>query len=348
MFRHLVAATVIVLVLPAAARAQAPPVDDDTCLACHADASLALTLGDGTRLSLQIAPDAIARSVHAKQRCVDCHKGMADVPHPARAFASRREVTVALDAQCRQCHFANYTKTLDSVHQQAVARGDRTAPLCVDCHGSHDIKKASSPRTLVSATCARCHEGVAATYGQSVHGRAVIGGNADVPVCTDCHHAHDVGGPHKTDWQLRAPEMCGNCHSNAAVMSKYGLSTNVFRTYLADFHGKTASLRRHQGTPSSGDVVARCTDCHGVHDIQKTRDPQSKVIKANLLQTCRQCHAGASGNFPAAWLSHYDPGLHKAPLVYAVKVAYAVIIPFMIGGLGLQILLHFWRLMANR
>jgi len=25
-----------------------------------------------------------------------------------------------------------------------------------------------------------------------------------------------------------------------------------------------------------------------------------------------------------------------------------VIIPFMIGGLGLQILLHFWRLMANR
>jgi hypothetical protein len=26
----------------------------------------------------------------------------------------------------------------------------------------------------------------------------------------------------------------------------------------------------------------------------------------------------------------------------------AVLIPFMIGGLGLQILLHLWRLMANR
>ena len=53
-------------------------------------------------------------------------------------------------------------------------------------------------------------------------------------------------------------------------------------------------------------------------------------------------------DFPAAWLSHYEPSLHKAPMVYAVKLGYAVIIPFMIGGLGLQILLHLWRLMANR
>jgi len=85
-----------------------------------------------------------------------------------------------------------------------------------------------------------------------------------------------------------------------------------------------------------------------VHDIQKTRGPQSPVIKANLLRTCQQCHPGASDNFPGAWLSHYDPSLHKAPLVYGVKLAYAVVIPFMIGGLGLQILLSLWRLMANR
>ena len=277
-----------------------------------------------------------------------CHAAMAEIPHPERTFASRRDVTVALDAQCRQCHFANYAKTLDSVHQQAVARGDRTAPLCVDCHGAHDVKKPSTPRTLVSQTCAKCHEGIAAAYARSVHGRDVTAGNGDVPTCVDCHHAHDVAGPRKTEWELRSPEMCGSCHANEALMKKYGLSTNVLRTYLSDFHGKTASLRRHQGTPVSGGVVARCTDCHGVHDIQKTRDPQSKVIKANLLQTCRQCHEGASDNFPGAWLSHYDPGLHRAPLVYAVKLGYAVIIPFMIGGLGLQILLHFWRLMANR
>jgi hypothetical protein len=35
-------------------------------------------------------------------------------------------------------------------------------------------------------------------------------------------------------------------------------------------------------------------------------------------------------------------------VVYGVKIAYAILIPFMIGGLGLQILLHLWRLMVNR
>jgi hypothetical protein len=303
---------------------------------------------DGSDVSLHVAENALAGSVHAKHNCVDCHTKMAEIPHPERAFTSRRSVTVALSEACRTCHFANYTKTLDSVHQQAVARGDRMAPLCVDCHGSHDIRKPSTPRTLVSQTCAKCHEGVAAAYAKSVHGQDVTKGNPDVPTCVDCHHAHDIAGPHQTQWDLRLPEMCGRCHADAARMQKYGLSTNVLRTYLTDFHGKTAALRRDQGKPVTGAVVARCHDCHGVHDIQKTKDPQSHVIQANLLQTCRQCHAGATVNFPSAWLSHYDPGVHKAPLVFAVKTGYAVLIPFMIGGLGLQIVLHLWRLRGSK
>jgi len=346
--RHLLGSLLMIMTVAAPVRAQAPAIDNQTCLGCHADPSLALKLGDGSAVPLQVADTALAGSVHAKHNCVDCHTAMAEVPHPARTFATRRDVTVALAAQCRKCHFANYAKTLDSVHQQAVARGDRTAPLCVDCHGAHDVKPPARPRTQISQTCARCHAGVAAAYARSVHGRDLSGGNTDVPTCIDCHHAHDIAGPRKSEWGLKSPEMCGSCHANAQMMQKYGLSTNVLQTYLTDFHGKTASLRSHQGTPVTGTVVARCTDCHGVHDIQKANDPQSPVIKANLLRTCQQCHAGATGNFPAAWLSHYEPGLHKAQMVYGVKVAYAVIIPFMIGGLGLQILLHLWRLMANR
>lgn len=346
--RYLLFILVGALAGAARAGAQTPIVDNQTCLGCHADPSLALKTGDGTPVALQVSDTALAGSVHAKHNCVDCHNAMTEIPHPPRAFASRRDVTVVLDAQCRTCHFDNYAKTLDSVHQQAVARGDRTAPLCVDCHGAHDVKKPSTPRTAISATCAKCHEGVATAYARSVHGRDLAGGNTDVPTCTDCHHAHDIAGPRKTEWELKSPEMCGRCHADAAMMKKYGLSTNVLSTYLADFHGKTASLRSNQGTPVNGAVVARCVDCHGVHDIQKTRDPQSPVIKANLLQTCRRCHAGASDNFPGAWLSHYDPSVHNAQMVYAVKVGYAVLIPFMIGGLGLQILLHLWRLMTNR
>ena len=326
----------------------APAVDNETCLACHTDAGLAVKARDGTSIPLQIAADALAQSVHAKVACADCHTAMAEVPHPERAFANRRDLRLALDAQCRRCHFGNYTKTLDSVHQQAVARGDRTAPVCVDCHGSHDVKRAAEPRAAVSRTCAACHEGIATAYARSVHGRAVTQGNPDVPVCTDCHRAHDIAGPRQTEWELRTPELCGSCHSNAAIVGKYGLSAKVLSTYLTDFHGKTAALRSKQGTTPTGGVVARCTDCHGVHDIQKADDKASPVLQANLLKTCRQCHADATANFPSAWLSHYEPSITKAPLVYGVKIGYAVLIPFMIGGLGLQILLHLWRLMANR
>jgi predicted CXXCH cytochrome family protein len=328
--------------------APADTIDNQTCLACHDDPAISLKTRDGATLALRVAADALSKSVHSKIACAACHTAAAEIPHPDRTFANRRAVTLALDEQCRRCHFANYTKTLDSVHQQAVARGDRMAPICVDCHGSHDVKPPAVPRALVSQTCATCHAGIAAAYTRSVHGRALTEGNADVPVCTDCHHAHDISGPRQTEWELRTPQLCGSCHAKAEVMNKYGLSTKVLSTYLTDFHGKTAALRQHQGTAVSGAVVARCTDCHGVHDIQKANATASPVIKANLLKTCRQCHADANANFPAAWLSHYEPSLHKAPLVYGVKIAYAIIIPFMIGGLGLQIVLHLWRLMANR
>jgi predicted CXXCH cytochrome family protein len=344
--RVLVFAAALLLV-PQVPPPQAP--DADTCLECHSDPELTMPVGDGSAVSVHVDGAVFGQSVHARLACSECHPGTADVPHESRAIGSRRELTLAYDEQCRRCHFSNYTKTLDSVHQAAVARGDRTAPICVDCHGSHDIQKPAAPRTRISDTCARCHQGAAAAYSKSVHGRLLGTAAADdVPVCTDCHRSHDIGGPHQQKWGLSTADICGRCHASEPLMKKYGLSTAVLSTYLADFHGKTSALRQHQGTTPTGAVVARCTDCHGVHDIEKADDPSSPVMKSNLQKTCQKCHEDANANFPDAWLSHYEPSLTKAPVVYGVKVAYALLIPFMIGGLGLQILLHLWRLMVNR
>lgn len=331
------------------ANAPAAPSDADSCLACHSDSTLTMTTTAGTAVPVFVDAAVFATSVHARLACSDCHSGKSEVPHASRTIASKRDLTLAYDEQCRRCHFTNYTKTLDSVHQASVARGDTTAPVCVDCHGSHDISRPSQPRTRVSDTCARCHKGAADGYARSVHGRHLgTEAEGDVPVCTDCHRSHDIGGPHQQQWSLATADVCGRCHADDARMKKYGLSTAVLRTYLADFHGKTASLRQHQGTPPDGLVVAKCTDCHGVHDIQAADAPTSPVMKANLQRTCQKCHAGANPNFSDAWLSHYEPSLEKAPVVYAVKLGYALLIPFMMGGLGLQILLHLWRLMVNR
>jgi hypothetical protein len=187
---------------------------------------------------------------------------------------------------------------------------------------------------------------MAETYAKSVHGQALLAGNQDVPVCTDCHHAHDIADPRTKDWRLTTIDLCAKCHTNKTLMAKYGLSTNVVSSYLSDFHGMSAKLATSGVKPKA--VTALCIDCHGTHDITKAGAGNSQVLKANLQKTCAKCHAGATQNFPAAWLSHYEPSMKKAPLVWAVGVFYKIFIPFIIGGLCLQILLHLWRVLVNR
>ncbi|MGE3841375.1 MAG: cytochrome c3 family protein [Vicinamibacterales bacterium] len=321
----------------------------ETCLTCHADEALSVTLPSGETRALSVDADTFGRSVHGdKLTCVDCHTDTTTIPHDARLFQTRREFTRAYTEQCKRCHFANFAKTMDGVHARALERGDTTAPLCVDCHGAHDVAAAAEPRGRISQTCAKCHAGVAEAYARSVHGEALANEhNPDVPTCTDCHRAHDVAGPTAKSWLDRTPDLCARCHADRQLMSRYGISTAVQSTYLVDFHGKTESLRGsggQDGTP----LVARCTDCHGVHDILKPSDPDSPVLKGNLVKTCRQCHPDATENFPSAWLSHYEPSWDRTPLVYAVTLAYKFLIPFMIGGLLLQVFLHLWRVVVNR
>lgn len=328
----------------------APAPTAEECLACHGESGLTKTFADGQSTSLQIDGAVVARSVHGgKASCADCHPQQREVPHPEKTYASARQLTVAMSETCQRCHFSDYRRTLDSAHAAAVKRGDLMAPVCVDCHGSHDMHKPNVPRTAIADTCAKCHQGVAKTYAASVHGRDVAKNVADVPTCTDCHRTHDIGGPHQQGWKTSTPDICGKCHADTERMKKYGLSTAVLKTYVADFHGKTASLRRRSSKPSDKETfVALCSDCHGVHDISRVDEAASKVIQANLAGTCRKCHENASANFSQAWLSHYEPSWERTPAVYAVKVGYTVFIPFIIGGLVLQILLHLWRMAVNR
>jgi predicted CXXCH cytochrome family protein len=290
-----------------------------------------------------------AASVHGEiLRCADCHADKTGYPHASRPFQTRRDVTVAYYEQCKACHFANYTKTLDGVHFAVMAKGNRKAALCVDCHGAHDITRPTEPRARISRTCAGCHEAVNRVYLASVHGKGLTAGNQDVPVCTDCHRAHDIADPRDGSLALRTPEVCGRCHTDPDLMRRYGLSTRVVDTYLRDFHGMATSLARGRSNPSKarpGAIAAVCTDCHGVHDIQDPRTAQFRVETPDL---CAGCHADPTDAFPASWLSHYEPSPDKAPIVWVVQVFYKFMIPFMVGGLALQIALHLWRVVVNR
>lgn len=321
------------------------------CLSCHGH-EFSIKFTNGEDLSLLVDIQHLQSSVHNKLACSDCHFGFSIEQHPQRSFKSKRDYTIAASEICRRCHFDKYTKTLESIHYTLLAQGNLKAPVCVDCHGSHLIPQTGKDRTLSAKRCEKCHREIYLTYASSVHGNALFNEhNLDVPVCADCHKAHNIEDPRTWDYRENVPEICGSCHANREIMNKYGLSTAVVKTYLQDFHGVTLKLYKRQKdvtTKTSTKPIAVCVDCHGIHDINKTTGPNANVIKANLLKRCQKCHPDATEDFPDAWISHYEPSLKRAPLVFAINLFYKIFIPFMIIGLILQILLHIWRYAINR
>jgi len=325
--------------------------DSGYCLACHSN-QIEMTFRDGDKQFLKVDPEDLAQSVHDKLYCSDCHFGFSVEGHPERAFKSRRDYIIAASESCRRCHFDKYTKTLESIHYATLSQGNLNAPVCVDCHGAHAIAPLGKGRAASAKRCEKCHGEIYKIYSSSVHGSALFNeNNQDVPVCVDCHRAHNIEDPRTFDYREKVPHMCGNCHANKTLMEKYGLSTAVLNSYLQDFHGITLKLYRKQkdvGDTTTMRPIAVCIDCHGVHDITVTTGPKSSIVKSNLIRRCQKCHPNATENFPDSWISHYEPSLKKAPLVFVINMIYKIFIPFMMVGLILQILLHIWRYTVNR
>jgi hypothetical protein len=127
-------------------------------------------------------------------------------------------------------------------------------------------------------------------------------------------------------------------------MEQYGLSTDVLETYVADFHGTTVTLFEKQ-SPDAETNKPVCFDCHGVHDIKRTDDPEKGLqVRENLLARCQVCHPDATADFPDAWMSHYMATLEEHPLVFGVDLFYKIFIPLVLGGMGFLVVLDFsWR-----
>jgi predicted CXXCH cytochrome family protein len=328
------------LIWIAGASAQGP-TDNQSCLRCHSNPDLTMTLPNGEPLSLFVDSDVFHTSIHGTRdlQCVQCHTDIQGYPHPPSNYIDRRDVTLQNYRTCESCHPDNYRNTLDSMHQIALAGGNRNAAVCTDCHTAHAVNDPATPRTLIPQTCAQCHSTISDQYGKSVHGAALFNdSNPDVPTCIDCHGVHGIGDPTTARFRLNSPQICAKCHTDPAIMSKYGISTDVLNTYIADFHGTTVELfaKQHPDQPTNKPV---CYDCHGVHDIKSTSDPASTVAtQENLLETCRRCHPDATtASFTSAWMSHYQASPENYPLVYYINLFYWIIIPLTIGALLIYI-----------
>jgi len=344
-----------------AAVVSVPPVqiDNESCFFCHSKEGINIQFKNGDVLPLTINQDLFAKSTHGSNglNCVTCHADIKSFPHPERNSESYREFKMDYYTICKQCHEEQFNLTLDSVHQRELAAGNNEAAVCTDCHNPHTQQYLTNDsgelldyaRLHIPETCSQCHSAIYETYKESVHGAALTQqGNLDVPTCINCHGVHNIQSPNTVTFRNTTPFLCAECHTNNALMHKYGISTDVLNTYVADFHGTTVVLfdKTFPDQPTNKPV---CTDCHGVHNIAFADDPDKGLqTRENLLVRCQQCHPDATANFPDSWMSHYIPSPEKYPIVYYVNLFYKFFIPAVLAPMGLLVVMDFGRMMINR
>lgn len=315
------------------------------CTTCHPDAEeyphpAEMTMEETCTSCHEEALDAVNESVHCdpeggeqtRATCWDCHGGH-DIRRKADAKSRVHPQNVI--NTCLQCH--DKREYLKGVHGLGLLRsGLDVAATCVSCHGSHGIRptreaESRTARRNISATCGKCHSHVMDTYRASVHGAALAAAdNPDVPTCVDCHAAHATVDPFRPGFRANSPLICAGCHNDAKVMSKYDLSTDVFSTYVADFHGTTAQLFAAT-TPDQPLNQAVCYDCHGYHDVESVKKVGAEKVEQRMLVRCQACHEEATVSFMDAWLGHYIPSPDRYSLIYYINLFYQLIIPGTIG-----------------
>ncbi len=231
--------------------------------------------------------------------CITCHR---------KPITSASEsITIKLkqnqEKLCISCHIKSenqttFSKSLvnyeKSVHGSQLMSGNQNAATCIDCHGTHDLQKASSPTSTVnklniSKVCGKCHISTAHEYEMSIHGKALANGNEDSPSCTFCHGEHDIAKIpeitpavfsanhiNKTTFIENQMVYCVVCHVDKAMMDKYNVST------VEKAHEWLPKMSIHWET-------VRCIDCHSSfspphmsHDIL----PPEKTV-----QKCEECHS---------------------------------------------------------
>jgi predicted CXXCH cytochrome family protein len=348
-------AGVIVLLVSfvAAFPVNAEPTGQETekyCLTCHGDPTLSMTLPSGERLSLYVSQDELDQSVHSNKgiECEACHNDISTYPHPKLKYNTARELSLNFYQTCEKCHSAIYEKTQDSMHAQAAAEGNLDAPVCTDCHNHHGTQAPDEPRSLISETCSECHGDIVDTYKQSVHGAALLEeNNPDVPVCTDCHGVHNIQDPRTEQFHVQTPELCAECHADSELMDKYGLSSDVYSIYKRSWHGVDISVYKARWGSVWHDSAV-CTDCHGIHDMRKTDDPESRVHPDNLLETCQQCHPSVDPNWTDAWTGHNEISLERTPFLYYVEQFYTSFTPFVLWVCIIYVLLQIIRSIVDR
>jgi len=257
------------------ARAQ----EDADCLKCHGDPA-AKPVAPGGKAPPFVDAKALKASPHVKQQCVFCHQDQdgAEFPHkkpPAKV-------------DCATCHEKEGASHAKSLHGQALAKGDKMAPTCFDCHGGHDIASPKSPASPtnhmnIPMLCGKCHhEGTAVSrshdipqdrilenYSEGMHGEGLFKKGLSVTaVCNSCHTSHDIlphTDPKSSIHHDNVAKTCMQCHTN-----------------IEQVHRKVIDGKLWESEPNK---IPACVDCHQPHKVRRVFYPAGAANK-----DCLACH----------------------------------------------------------
>ena len=283
--RSIIHLLMIACVCAGGVRAQTP----STCMDCHA----------ALDPPLQVTPAQFSQDIHAQKglTCASCHGGdptKADMDAMSKAAGFRGKIQrKQIPELCGHCHsdgafMRKYNPSLrtdqlaqykTSIHGKLLLQGDTKVAVCIDCHGVHDLRPASDPRSPISPlnvakTCSRCHSDAKymqgygiptdqyAKYTRSVHHEAMtVRGDLSAPTCSTCHGNHGAAPPGVDSVR----NVCSNCHVFQAQM--YDKSTHKMAFQSAGLPG--------------------CVVCHSNHDVSRPTDAK---LGTGPEGVCMRCH----------------------------------------------------------
>jgi cytochrome b subunit of formate dehydrogenase len=318
----------------ASAQPSAAPIPDDKCMECHSDKDLTRTLPDGREVSIFVDQAQLRASSHATNTCFNCHGDLTE-EHPDNEIRAK-------PVDCATCHERQSHDFGISVHGLALEAGSETAPNCKDCHGYHDVLPPTHPESPLhfsrqAATCGQCHPAEAEEVAASIHGQAAARGVREAPTCTDCHTEHSIEALGAANGLGVARDACSKCHASERLNTKFGLPTDRVSTFMDSYHG----LAVQAGLASA----ANCASCHDHHLVLPSTDPASPVHPSQLVETCGQCHPGATERFAQGRVhTAYDVAEEFGAKVnqWARRI-YLILIFAVVGGLSLHNLLSLMR-----
>jgi hypothetical protein len=276
----------------------------NSCLDCHSN--LPEPLG--------VTAETYGQNIHAQKglTCAACHGGDAGSDDPEKAMSRAAGWKGKIERKqipelCSSCHsdaeqMKKYNPGLrvdqlqqykTSVHGIKWAKGDSKVAVCTDCHGVHDLRAPSDPRstvhpTNIATTCSRCHADAEymkpygiktdqfANYEQSVHYDAmVVRGDLSAPTCTTCHGNHGATPPGVAN----VTNVCSNCHVFQAQLFATSPHKDAFAA---------------MGFPG-------CVTCHSNHAI---KHPTDEMIGTGPKAVCTNCHTGGDAGFKQAGAMH--------------------------------------------